>query len=58
MLWENLKDSDIPHHMTIRAHIDEVLENHLKQLEEEMQVSKLSSNFIDCWLTHNLFRVL
>jgi hypothetical protein len=38
MLQEELQNSDIPSRTTIRAHIHELLDGHLDQLEEEMQV--------------------
>ena len=40
MLQQELKDSNIPHRLTIRKRIDEVLEEHLTRLEEDMQVSR------------------
>ena len=50
MLRQELKDSNIPHHLTIRKRIDEVLEEHLTWLEEDMQVSWHStSKFISYW---------
>jgi hypothetical protein len=39
MLQKELKDSDIPGRTTIRNHVDEVLTEHLRQLEKEMKVS-------------------
>ena len=38
MLREELQNSDIPSHTTMRARIHELLDGHLDQLEEEMQV--------------------
>ena len=39
MLRKELKDSDIPHHTTLRNRIAEVIEEHIKLLEKEMNVS-------------------
>ena len=44
MLRQELKDSNIPHCLTIHKQIDEVLEEHLTQLEEDMQVSQHSTS--------------
>ena len=50
MLRQELKDSNIPHRLTICKWIDEVLEEHLTWLEEDMQVSWHStSKFISYW---------
>ena len=38
MLREELQNSDIPSRTTMRACIHELLDGHLDQLEEEMQV--------------------
>ena len=40
MLRAELKDSDIPHRMTIRARLEEVVAEHLKQLQTDMEVSQ------------------
>lgn len=40
MLRAELKDSDIPHHTTIRARVKEVVAEHLEQLEADMKVSQ------------------
>ena len=34
-----LKESDIPHRTTIHTHIEEVVEEHLKQLQADMEVN-------------------
>ena len=39
MLRKELKDSDIPHHSTLRNRIAEVVEKHFELLEKEMSVS-------------------
>jgi hypothetical protein len=39
MLRKDLQDSDIPGRTTIRKRVDEVLTEHLCQLEKEMKVS-------------------
>ena len=41
MLREELQSSDIPSRTTMCAHIHELLDGHLDQLEEEMQVRLL-----------------
>lgn len=41
MLREELQNSDIPSRTTMRARIHELLDGHLDQLEEEMQVHLL-----------------
>ena len=38
MLQKELKESDIPGHTTIQKKIDEMQEDHLKNLEEELKV--------------------
>lgn len=38
MLREELKDKDIPHRTMLRKRIDEILEQHLIQLERDMSV--------------------
>ena len=38
MLRKDLKDSDIPHRTSIRRHIEEVWDEHLKGLEDEIKV--------------------
>lgn len=38
MLREELKDTDIPHRMTIRNRILQLLDEYLDELEEEMKV--------------------
>jgi hypothetical protein len=42
LLCEELKESDIPSHSTMRNHIEEAYEEHMKQLQEEMEVSTVS----------------
>ena len=42
-LFDALTKSDILHHLTIHRHIDELLQQHLKQLEDDIKVS-LSRN--------------
>ena len=44
MLRDELKDSDIPCRTTIRKRIDELLEQHLCELEREMNVSSISDS--------------
>jgi len=39
LLHKELQESDIPSHTTIRTHIKQAYEEHMKQLEEEMAVS-------------------
>jgi hypothetical protein len=39
LLRKELKESDIPGHSTMRTHIEQVYEEHMKQLEEEMAVN-------------------
>ena len=39
MLRKELKDSDIPHHSTLRNRIADVVEKHFELLEKEMSVS-------------------
>ena len=41
MLRAELKELDIPHHTTIRTCVEEVVEEHLKQLQADMEVSQL-----------------
>lgn len=41
LLRKELRDSDIPHHTTIRTRVDEVLQEHLASLEKEMAVREL-----------------
>ena len=41
LLWEELKDSDIPHWTTIRNHIKEIWDEHLAGLESEIKVLKI-----------------
>ena len=38
MLREELKDSDIPHHTSLREQILDVWNDHLDKLQEEMAV--------------------
>ena len=38
MLWEDLKDSDIPHCTTICKQIMEVWDEHLDTLQDQMKV--------------------
>ena len=40
MLRAELKESDIPHCTTIRTCVEEVVEEHLKQLQADMEVSQ------------------
>ena len=40
MLWAELKESDIPHHTTICTCVEEVVTEHLKQLQADMEVSR------------------
>ena len=39
LLCEELKESDIPSHSTMCNHIEEAYEEHMKQLQEEMEVA-------------------
>ena len=39
MLRKGMKDSDIPHHSTLRNRIEEVVEEQVQVLEKEMSVS-------------------
>jgi hypothetical protein len=39
MLRQELKESDIPGRTTIRAHIDKVQDEHLKNLEKDLKAS-------------------
>ena len=41
MLREELQESDIPHRTTIRKRVEEVLSEHLDELEKEMVVRQL-----------------
>jgi hypothetical protein len=41
MLLEELQESDIPHRTTIRKRVEEVLSEHLDELEKEMAVRQL-----------------
>ena len=41
MLQAELKDLDIPHHTTTCTCVEEVVAEHLKQLQEGMEVSQL-----------------
>jgi len=41
MLREELKESDIPHRTTIWKRVEEVLSEHLDELEKEMAVRQL-----------------
>ena len=38
MLREKLRDEDIPHHTLLRQRIEQILEEHLVQLEHQMHV--------------------
>ncbi|KIJ98154.1 hypothetical protein K443DRAFT_133552 [Laccaria amethystina LaAM-08-1] len=38
LLRQDLKDSDIPHRTTIRNHVKEIWDEHLKGLEEEIKI--------------------
>lgn len=44
MLRKELKDTDIPHHSTLRNRIEEVVKEHLVQLEKDMSVSAFQSS--------------
>ena len=42
LLHKELKESDIPSHSTMCNHIEEAYEEHMKQLQEEMEVTTVS----------------
>jgi hypothetical protein len=42
LLREELKESDIPSRSTMRNRIEEAYEEHMKQLQEEMEVTTVS----------------
>ena len=43
MLRSELRESDIPHHTTIKKCVEEVLEEHLDQLRKDMKVCSFFS---------------
>ena len=58
MLWAELKDSDIPHHTMIRTHLEEILTDHLKQLQDDMKVSlNLTSSHITDFFLLDVFGI-
>jgi len=57
MLREELRDSDIPHHLTIRARIIEVWDEHLDDLQKEMKVWKRFL-FRRCFFADKHLRIL
>ena len=44
MLCKELKDTDIPHHRTLWNQIEEVVKEHLVELEKDMSVSAFQSS--------------
>jgi len=48
LLRQDLKDSDIPHRTTIRNHVKEIWDEHLKGLEEEIKVRHTCSQLTFC----------
>ena len=48
LLQQDLKDSDIPHRTTIRNHVKEIWDEHLKGLEEEIKVCVTCSQLTLC----------
>ena len=43
MLWQELRECDIPHCLTIHRHAKELLQGHFQQLEDDMKVSTSES---------------
>ena len=43
MLWQELRECDTLHHLTIHRHAEELLQGHLQRLEDDMKVSTSES---------------
>ena len=43
MLWQELRECDIPHRLTICRHAKELLQGHIQRLEDDMKVSTSES---------------